>query len=89
MELLKKMFYVYVLRSLSDGSRYVGSTKNIKGRLSEHNRGKQQYTKGKMPWELLYSEEFETNTEARKRELFFKTTTGRRKLSLILSGLEK
>jgi putative endonuclease len=32
-------YYVYVLRSLKDGSLHVGYTINIEKRLKEHNQG--------------------------------------------------
>ncbi len=69
-------FYAYVLQSISHKTFYYGSTKDIESRLREHNSGKVRYTKGRMPWILVYFEEFETRGEAMKRELFFKTIDG-------------
>ena len=80
------MFFVYVLQSNTHGTYYVGSTKNIKTRLHEHNSGKCRYTKGRKPWVLVHSEEFATITEARKREVFLKTGNGREYLKGILSN---
>lgn len=71
------MYYIYVLRSVIYNTRYVGSTKNIDKRLIEHNAGKVRYTKGRIPWKLIYYEKFHSNNEARRRELFLKSGQGR------------
>jgi len=47
---------------------YKGYSMRPLERLDEHNAGKSHYTKGKGPWELVYLEEFTSNTEALKRE---------------------
>jgi len=70
------MFYAYVLKSQSAGSHYYGSTENLDRRLQEHNSGKMKYTKGRRPWILHYFEEYETRSEAVKREKFFKSIDG-------------
>ena len=77
-------YYVYVLKSLKDDIRYIGSAQNVEKRLAEHTRGKQQYTKGHVPWELVYQEECSSRSEASKKERFFKSTTGRRRLDELL-----
>ena len=72
------MFYVYVLVSESYGTLYVGSSEDPEKRLrEEHNRGKVRYTKGRMPWKLIYTESYTTRSEAMKRERFLKTGKGR------------
>jgi len=72
------MFKVYVIKSLSHNTRYVGSCEHLNKRVNEHNDGKCRYTKGRCPWELVYFEEFKTRTEARKRENFLKSGQGRK-----------
>ena len=78
-------YYIYILKSLTTGKRYTGSTQNLEARLRAHNDGLSPYTKGRGPWELLYSEEFPTRSEAMKREKFLKTGKGRDFLDEILS----
>ena len=74
------MYYTYVLIS-NDGRRtYTGCTNNLSRRLVEHNFGKVRSTKPFLPFEILLAEEFLTYQEARERERFYKTTSGRRKL---------
>ena len=81
----KNMFYVYVLKSLSTGKKYIGSTNNIERRLKEHILGSSRYTRSRGPWKLIYCEEKKTLSEAEKREKFFKTGDGRRVLEGILT----
>ena len=74
------MHYVYILKSLRDNKTYVGYTNNLDRRLSEHNSGKNIATKHRVPLKLIFSEEFQTSKEARKRESYWKSGAGRRKL---------
>jgi len=73
-----KMFYVYVLRSLKDGKKYIGYSSDLKKRLAEHNNGKVKITKNRLPFELEYYEAYKTEIQARRQELFYKTGQGRR-----------
>ena len=51
------MVHVYVLKSLADGSRYTGMALDPIARLKEHNAGKNRYTKGHIPWQIIYTEQ--------------------------------
>jgi putative endonuclease len=70
------MYYVYVLKSLKDGKFYYGYSEDLAKRLDYHNKGKVRSTKGRRPFILHYKEEFDTKSEAFKREKFFKTIEG-------------
>lgn len=60
--------YVYVLRC-GDGSLYTGWTNDLEQRLAAHQSGKgAKYTKGRLPVEMVYSEELEDKSAALKRE---------------------
>jgi putative endonuclease len=74
------VFTVYVLQSLKDKRTLIGYTKNFKRRLEEHNTGKSKSTKYRAPLKLLFKEEYETIIEAKRRELWWKSGAGRRKL---------
>ena len=79
------MFYIYVLKSLSHGTLYIGSSEDPEVRLkNKHNKGKVRYTKGRMPWEIIYKEEFATRAEAMKREKFLKSGQGREFLKRVI-----
>ena len=71
---------VYILQSMKDGRTYVGSTNNLRRRLKQHNSCKVKSTKHRIPFKVLFTEEFETLMEARKREVWWKSGAGRRKL---------
>jgi len=78
------MYATYVLKSLTHNTRYIGSTEDEEKRLNEHNSGKCRYTRGRMPWEIVYVEKFPTRAEAMAREKFFKTGQGRKFLDQII-----
>jgi putative endonuclease len=69
--------FVYVLRSLRDGKRYVGLSGDIRQRLVEHNGGRVDSTRGRRPFELIHTEELNTLGEARAREKYLKSAAGR------------
>lgn len=70
-------YTTYVLKD-ANGLLYKGVTNNLVRRLREH-RGGHTVTTSKMNnVEVVYTEEFETFQEARKRELYFKSAAGRR-----------
>ncbi len=73
-------YFVYVLRSESADSSYVGHTANLEKRLVEHNNGKSLSTRGKRPWRLVYKEEYHTRSNAASRERYFKSVEGRLEL---------
>jgi putative endonuclease len=71
-------YYAYILESEIDGSFYVGATQDIVSRLDRHNQGRTKYTKAKRPWKLVFTETFETRSEALARELEIKGRKSRR-----------
>jgi putative endonuclease len=73
-------YYVYVLKSQSTNSSYVGHTSHLEKRLVEHNNGKSLSTRGKRPWKLVHEEECITRSEAALREKYFKSVKGRLEL---------
>ena len=62
------MHYVYVIQDLSDPDNfYLGSTSDLKRRLSEHNLCPGHYTSGRK-WRVVYYEAYMSLEAARKRE---------------------
>jgi putative endonuclease len=60
--------YMYILKC-SDGSYYVGSTNNLEFRLAQHEAGEgSNYTKKRLPVELVYYEEYQRMDSAFYRE---------------------
>jgi len=70
-------FCAYVLRSQSTGRFYVGHTENLTKRIFEHNDQRTLSIKNRGPWELCYSEAFETRSEASRRERQIKSMKSR------------
>ncbi|MFA6459605.1 MAG: GIY-YIG nuclease family protein [Candidatus Paceibacterota bacterium] len=66
------MHYVYILKSKKDQLLYIGSTNDLRRRLSEHNDGKVSSTMSRRPFELRYYESYTSNNDARKREMALK-----------------
>ena len=79
------MPYIYVLKSMRNGKRYIGSTSlKPEARLKKHNSGTNKFTKGNGPFMLAYQEEHVTITAARRRENFLKSGMGRKFLDDVL-----
>ena len=77
------MNYAYMLRC-SDGSLYSGWTNNLEKRLAAHNAGRGgKYTRSRLPVSLAYFEQFESKSEAMRREAQFKRLSREEKLKLI------
>ena len=51
-------------------------------RLKRHNQGKVRSTKAYIPWKVVYTEEYQTKSEAYQREMFFKSIDGYQFLKL-------
>jgi putative endonuclease len=67
------MAYVYILRSLSQGRFYIGSTQDMAVRLRAHNSGAVLSTKAYRPWEKVFCQEVGTFGEARRLEYWLKS----------------
>ena len=62
------MYCVYVLRSRKDKGLYVGYTKDLNVRLTEHNAGLCISTRGRRPLYPVYYEAYSSENDARLRE---------------------
>lgn len=80
----KNFFYLYVLFSEKDHKLYIGFTSNLQRRLSEHFSGQSKSTASRRPLQLIYSECYVCQEDARRRERYFKTSPGKKSLRLML-----
>jgi putative endonuclease len=71
-----KSYFTYVLWSACARRFYVGITVNPARRLAQHNLGKFGWTKRHGPWEIVFTEEHDSYTAARKQELQLKAQKG-------------
>ena len=74
-------FWVYVLFSETAHKRYIGQTDDLDRRVREHNtpeHNPMKFTsKHPGPWVLVYSEQYETRSDAMRRERWLKSGQGR------------
>ena len=61
-------FFMYILKSKKDDKLYIGYTNNLRKRLEEHNAGKVQSTKPRIPFRLMYYEAHTSEKDAKRRE---------------------
>ena len=72
------MITVYIIESLSDETWYTGIAIDGVKRLKEHNSGKNRFTKGHLPWKIIYTEEQPDWATARIREKYLKSAAGKK-----------
>jgi putative endonuclease len=77
------MYFVYILLSQKDHRTYVGYGNDVMVRLKRHNAGHVAATKSRRPLKVLFYEKFETEKEAKERELWWKSSAGRNRLKSI------
>lgn len=72
------MKYVYILQSDMNPERfYVGSTRDLRRRLQEHNAGQSIHTKKYKPWHIKTYLAFDDGARADSFEAYLKTGSGR------------
>jgi putative endonuclease len=75
------MFYVYLLENQNDRSWYIGYSADLKKRIEQHLSGNgAQTTKRKRNWSLIYYESYKNMQDAKGRERFLKSGSGRKYL---------
>ena len=81
--------WMYILECC-DGSFYTGSTNNIAIRLAQHNSGEgANYTKRRLPVNLIYTEEYPRVDQAFYREKQVQGWSRKKKEALIHGEYEK
>ena len=78
-------YAVYMLYSLKDHLFYIGYTTNFERRMIEHEQGKTTSTSCRRPFVVLLCEYYYAKADAMHRELYFKTSKGKRVLRLMLT----
>ncbi len=80
------MYYTYIIQSQKNGMFYIGSCQDIDKRIERHNAGATPSTKPGRPWKLVYSETYETNSEALKREREIKSKKSRKYIEFLVQS---
>ena len=65
---------------------YVGHTGNLDNRIKRHNQGRSKSTKTGVPWKLMYSEKFDSKSEAYQREMYIKRMKSRTFIEKLITG---
>jgi putative endonuclease len=79
-------YYVYILYSQSKDRYYTGYSANPEERVVEHNLGATPSTRPGRPWILAYTEEFENNSAAIKREREIKAMKSRKYIKTLIES---
>jgi putative endonuclease len=75
---MKHFFYVYILASDTEETvHYTGVTQNLRGRLSDHNRGACSHSAKYRHWHLVTAIAFRSEIKARAFERYLKSGSGR------------
>jgi putative endonuclease len=78
-------YYVYVLQSIENSKEfYIGSTHDLKKRLTKHNRGINFSTRPYAPWRLIFYEAYLFKEDALRREKYLKTNKGSKVIKQML-----
>jgi putative endonuclease len=70
------MWYVYLLQ-LANDDIYIGSTNDLKRRVTSHRVGQVESTRSNLPTKLRAYVAVETETIARRLERYFKSGSGK------------
>ena len=70
------MFYVYILESLKDKSKYIGTTSDLRNRLKEHNGLETRSNKSKAPFKIAWYCGFGGKSHAYEFEKYLKSSSG-------------
>ena len=83
-------YVVYILQSESTGRYYIGYTDNMERRLRQHNDPGYQSTKTTKrfpgPWNVVYSEMFDSRSEAMIREKQLKSWKSRVRVAQLVES---
>ncbi len=70
-------WFVYALQSVKDKNLYIGISRNPEQRVKIHNQGKTDSTKNRRPFVLIFKEHCSSLKEARAKEKYYKSGSGR------------
>ncbi|MEX1068762.1 MAG: GIY-YIG nuclease family protein [Patescibacteria group bacterium] len=80
------MYTVYVLRNPRTGKFYTGYSSDLTKRLKQHLSGKTRSLRGRGSFQIVYTENFPTRSEAYKRERQIKSYKGGEALHKMLGS---
>ncbi len=81
--------YIYLLESLKNEKRYLGSTDNPNQRINAHNQGRCDFTQQYRPWKCILIINVGDINEARKIEYYIKKQKEKLKVENIIKSLNR
>ena len=79
-------YYVYILYSPKLNRYYIGQTQDIKERLRQHHFSKDHFTGKSDDWELKYTEEYSSRSDAIVRENSIKAKKSRKYIEFLIQN---
>ncbi|MBU4539533.1 MAG: GIY-YIG nuclease family protein [Weeksellaceae bacterium] len=79
-------YYVYILYSAKLNRYYIGQTQDIEERLRKHHFSKDHFTGKSDDWELKYTEEYSSRSEAIARESSIKAKKSRKYIEFLIQN---
>ena len=76
---------MYILYSERLDKYYIGACSNLERRFYEHNIGHSKFSRTGKPWKVVYTEEFEDLSEAKKRESQLKRMKSRKYIESLIN----
>ena len=83
------MYKLYFLINEARNKTYIGFTDNVDERITTHRYGKVKTTKDFGNFVFTTLEEVKSVEDARRREKYWKSSAGRKKLKIIFDKLNK
>ncbi|MBN8667177.1 MAG: GIY-YIG nuclease family protein [Chitinophagales bacterium] len=77
-------YFVYIIYSSQIDQYYIGHTENLKDRLFRHQNSGSKATKKAKDWVMVYSENFESRSEAARREKEIKAKKSRKYIESVV-----
>ena len=81
-----QMFYTYIIYSNKADKFYIGATENLEQRLAKHRNKNKGFTNQADDWQIVYSKEFQTKTEALAYERLIKNWKSKKKIISLIES---
>ena len=78
------LFIVYIIYSHIKDKYYIGFSSNLAERIIRHNQKSKGFTGNVNDWKIVFTQEFETKTEALAREKQIKSWKSKEKIIQLL-----
>ena len=79
-------FIVYILFSSTKNKFYIGYTSELEERIIRHNQKSKGFTGNTNDWEIVYTENYTTKSEALLREKQIKSWKSRAKIQELITN---